>query len=873
MKKFSKPLPLVLLIIFLAVIFSIQGFAQDQKKQPTKISLDSWLCAGPFAMQLPAFSDDNNRKHALEEMLKFSEIDLSLIRPAANLPLQWRDSTTTQWKELQSRGQEIKLTGPADNLSLAYLGTYINVTRWTQAKLILHSPQMLLIYLNGRLLATKTITGKNNNSQNGQKISQDITLETGKHLLLIKTLQDPQNNSDWTISASLSVEERFASPPPENTLDPNRTMSIPLLLDGPKPTSISLSPQGDMAALTVRQTLPPSDSSESWIQLYQVSNKRLLRTFRGKNSLSNVTWAPSGHKFSYISYNDTGGTLWVVDLDQGTSRPLLKNIKNLGGHTWSPDSSFIIYSVSQEGKKDRPGVKRFINMSDRQPGWRDRSYLYKLNLISGVKQRLTMGELSTYLNSISPDCGKLLFTCSLIDYTSRPYSQTELYELDLQTLEARLLLKGPWINNAQWSPQGDKILILGGPSAFGELGVNVPNGVIPNEYDTQAYLYDPGTKAAEPFTKDFNPSINQAIWSRNENVLYFTTTDRSYVRLYKYDLEKKKFTSINCGVNVVGRFNMAREKPVAVYIGSSAADPPKAYLIDLDSKKFQIFLDPSKNDFAHVRMGRVERWTFKNKKGTEIEGRIYYPPGFNPQKKYPLIVNYYGGTAPVTRNFGGRYPLNVYAAQGYVVYVLQPSGATGFGQAFSALHVNDWGLIVAEEIIDGVKKFLSAHPFVDSERIGCIGASFGGFMTMLLQTRTNIFTTAIAHAGISSIASYWGEGYWGYLYSAIATANSFPWNRKDIYINQSPLFNADKISTPLLLLHGSVDTNVPPGESTQLFTALKLLGREVEYIQIMDQNHHIMTYNKRILWTKTILAWFDRWLKRQPEWWESLYPK
>jgi dipeptidyl aminopeptidase/acylaminoacyl peptidase len=143
---------------------------------------------------------------------------------------------------------------------------------------------------------------------------------------------------------------------------------------------------------------------------------------------------------------------------------------------------------------------------------------------------------------------------------------------------------------------------------------------------------------------------------------------------------------------------------------------------------------------------------------------------------------------------------------------------------------------------------------------------------MLLQTRTDMFAAAIAHAGISSISSYWGEGYWGFLYSAIATADSYPWSRKDLYVAQSPLFHADKISTPLLLLHGSVDTNVPPGESTQLFTALKLLGREVEYIQILDQDHHILTYNKRILWTKTILAWFDRWLKYEPEWWQFLYP-
>jgi dipeptidyl aminopeptidase/acylaminoacyl peptidase len=260
-----------------------------------------------------------------------------------------------------------------------------------------------------------------------------------------------------------------------------------------------------------------------------------------------------------------------------------------------------------------------------------------------------------------------------------------------------------------------------------------------------------------------------------------------------------------------------------------------------------------------------------NERGQEIEGRIYYPPYFDQERKYPCIVYYYGGTSPVTRDFGGRYPKELWAANGYVVYVLQPSGATGFGQAFSALHVNDWGKIVADEIIDGVKQFLKTHPFVDPERVGCIGASFGGFMTMLLQTRTDLFTAAVSHAGISSISSYWGEGYWGYLYSALATANSFPWNRKDIYIDQSPLFHAEKVTTPILLLHGSQDTNVPPGESIQFYTALKLLGKEVELIEVADQNHWIMDHKKRKLWSKTILAWFDRWLKDQSEWWDALY--
>ena len=225
------------------------------------------------------------------------------------------------------------------------------------------------------------------------------------------------------------------------------------------------------------------------------------------------------------------------------------------------------------------------------------------------------------------------------------------------------------------------------------------------------------------------------------------------------------------------------------------------------------------------------------------------------------------------RTFGGRYPFNLWAGSGYLVYVLQPSGAVGFGQAFSAAHVNNWGKTVADEIIEGTEQFLKAHPYADAEKVGCAGASYGGFMTMLLMTRTDLFAAAISHAGISSLSSYWGIGYWGYSYSAGASAGSYPWNNHDLYVGQSPLFYADRIHTPLLLITGADDTNVPPGESIQLYTALKILGRPVELIKVKGEDHHILTYNKRILWHKTLMAWWDKYLKDQPEWWEAQYPE
>ena len=164
-----------------------------------------------------------------------------------------------------------------------------------------------------------------------------------------------------------------------------------------------------------------------------------------------------------------------------------------------------------------------------------------------------------------------------------------------------------------------------------------------------------------------------------------------------------------------------------------------------------------------------------------------------------------------------------------------------------------------------MKKFCAEHPFVDAKKIGCIGASYGGFMTMYLQTRTDIFAAAVAHAGISDITSYWGEGMWGCAYNAIAAAGSFPWKNREI-------FAADKVKTPILLCHGLSDTNVPVGESIQMFAALKILGKPVELLTFTGEDHGIANYARRKQWMKSHLAWFARWLKGEPDWWNTLYP-
>lgn len=860
--------PFLRIMLIIASLFVV-NFLHAQEEGDTELEIKQWLKAGPHLQYMPAFHQDS---YKLKDLVKFSDADVSSWQPAAGDPLAWDAKSTHIWETLESSGGEgISLAaGDGAMPEIVYLATYLTAERWLKADLEVSSRHLLSVFLDGKPVAAKE-SSESDADEDAKEAKHTLKLETGKHLLLIKALRDPENSQPWTVTAKLKIEDPFTD---ALKLDnsPSQVMNIHHLLDGPKLSGVSISADGSLAAVSYRRSLPPSDNSESWMEIRDLASGKLVQTFRGKTALSSADWAPKERKFAYTNTSDKKSTLWVVDLDAGSATPILEDVENFGGFYWSPDGSFIVYTVSETPDKDDRGVLRLESPRDRLPGYRTQSYLYRVNIAQGTRQRLTAGALGTYFGSFSPDGKQLVFSQTVDDFENRPYTKTTLYILNLSDLTAEKLLEGPWLGSADWSPDGKSLLITGSPRLFGDIGVNVPDGMIPNDYDTQAYLYDLSTKKASAITHDFNPTIDQARWGKTADAVHFLATDGEYIRLFKYSVKSKEFNRIETEVEVISGVDIARNAPQAVYYGASANTPPKAYHLDLSKGKSALLSDPGEETFSAVKFGEVKRWTFQNKRDVTIEGRVYYPPNFDPAKTYPAIVYYYGGTSVVERNFGGRYPMNLFAAQGYVMYVLQPSGAPGFSQEFSAYHVNDWGDTVGEEIITGTKEFLKAHPFVDAKRVGCIGASYGGFMTMSLITKTDIYSAAISHAGISVLASYWGEGNWGYLYSSAATANSFPWNRKDIYVDNSPLYNADKVNTPILLLHGDSDTNVPRGESDQFYVALKLLGKEVEYVRVEGQDHHIINYNKRIIWQKTIFAWFDRLLKDQPEWWDELYP-
>jgi dipeptidyl aminopeptidase/acylaminoacyl peptidase len=865
------------ILFFVVITFAInlanaQEVDQDKK---TEYTISQWLKAGAVEVKMPAFSDQKSVKgsnYNTSDLLKFPFFDVASMDPVEHASWRWKDEVL-QWEKLAAakNGFATPERRPGKEAhKVAFLATYLNAERYMETSLEISSPQLFEVYVNGQLHDSKTQADKPDAESAGSS-TKTLKLERGKHLLVIKALKPEGHQGDWMIKATISLPEPFAGDLKSST-EPGTIKNIHHLLEGEFISSASISPDGQLALLRFSKVSPPDGVTERWAEIRNLMSDDLIYTFRNAD-MTSIDWAPQGRAISYRTSKDGKTTLWLFNLSDMSLKKLLSDVSDFGSYSWSPDASFLIYSINETHDADPGGMKRLEGMPDRWPWWRTRNFLYKLDVLSGVSERLTHGHLSTSLQDIMPDGSKILFSVNIPDFSERPYSRQVLMEMDLTSFQVDTIWDNNFSGSCSYSPNGQYLLVTASATMFGNIGVNVSDDVIPNQSDTQAYIYNLATGDVDPITFSFDPSVRQAIWSEfDENKIYFITTDRTFRNMYVYDMNMRFFEKMETGFDVVDGLSLAKYQPVALCTGSGVSSPPGVRMINLSTGMAETIASPREHQFRHVAFGETDEWNFTTSEGIDIEGRIYYPPGFDKDKKYPLLVYYYAGTTPTDRSFGGRYPKNMFAAQGYVVYNLQPSGAIGYGQDFSAAHVNNWGITVADEIIEGTKKFIEAHSFVDGEKIGCIGASYGGFMTMLLLTRTDIFSAAISHAGISNIASYWGEGFWGYLYSASASANSFPWNNHELYIGQSPLYDADKVNTPLLLLHGADDTNVPLGESLQMYTALKLLGRPVELIEVEGQDHHILNYKKRLAWQKTIFAWFDKWLKDQPEWWQELYP-
>lgn len=723
----------------------------------------------------------------------------------------------------------------------------IETTRFSQGTLTLKGLEQGQLFINGEL-------------QKGEKNSYKLALTNGSHTAILVA----QQVANWN-EVSLDFVPKTDIDKITLSTSQQKRLSAKQLFDAPTISSLTIAPNAKQY-ITVTRTYSDKTANQATTitELKNDNNETLYRFESGQPS--NIIWSPDNQYLVYL----LNGELKQLNRNNFSIKTLAEDLEGASNFTFYNTNS-IVFSWSKSADENHSLTKHYKGLQDRWSYARTKSHVYMLDTKSSLIKALSQGPISYSLEDINSNRGKVLMSHSVMAMQASTHPETELVELDIKSNKLSSLGKFKTFNQAKYANKD--VYVVAGPDFKNGAGRALPKNMLANNYDGQLYLLTDNGKNVKALSKQFNPAIGQLHVLDNGDAL-IKVTEQDTQPLYLFDLSKQRFKKLNTGLDIVEQLSYSHDRNTEVLLsGTTASSPQQLKRLNISKNKSELVWDSKPLAYTNTQIPSLEEFNFTNKDGVEITGRVYIPSNLDKSKKHPALVYYYGGTSPVTRGFTGRYPFNLWAANGYVVYVVQPTGATGFGQKFSAQHVNAWGDYTANDIIEGTHAFLNKYPYVDSNKVGNLGASYGGFMTMLLATKTDMFSASIAHAGISNLTSYWGEGWWGYLYSGEASKNSFPWNNAKLYSDHSPVFHADKVTTPMLLLHGDSDTNVPVGESLTMYTALKLLNKDVELIEYKGANHQIFARDKRFDWWNTMLAYFDKKLKDEPQWWDSMYSK
>ena len=849
--------------ILAAGIIATASFAAGNTTTANETQVKAVRLAGPFSIKNPLIIDSISASQK-----KFSADNL------ISTPLSLSAADSSKPTDLKS----LRLKKGTLNLAT------FNVTTHTYTKL------------------SATVKGAKNYKvyANGQEVQGEAALQPGQHQFAVKFIADStgiditlkQAANDKSAATNGTAQQKAITVGTAS----DREFSMRENLGTRVIRSTLLSPSGEWALVTYSWF----DEQNKTQQVTELCN---LKT--GRHSVVDDAdgWMPLTDRY-YLTESIGGKTrLITVSPETGERKTLVSDLPEKR-FFFAPSEDYLILQSRDKGPKKEDGVFEILSMDDRQPGWRDRGTISKYDIKTGFTQPLTYGYNNCYTSDITMDGRYMLLSVHKDSLLHRPTSRSTYLRMDMQTLSVDTIIREDgFIGGAWFAKDSNQIIFKATPEAFGGIANHVPEGMTPSMYDYHLYLYDIKRKAVTPLTADDPTSIEDVRVSPVDGMVYYTAERADSVLLFRIDLSRVKANAqgYGCyavseklgaigGIEVLNGFDIASRGGNIIVYGSSPCTPYQAYTFNpaatgkkqAAGKKSSaanaavnatLVLDPNADFYAGVRLGTVKAWQFRCSRGYDVSGFYYLPADFDAKKKYPVIVDYYGGCSPTSRRFGGgsHYPAHYWNALGYIVFVVNPSGASGFGQEWAARHVNTMGEGPAQDIIDATRQFAKDVPQVDADHIGCVSASYGGFMTQYMLTKDNPFACGISHAGISSHTSYWGEGYWGYNYSEVSAANSYPWTRKDLFVDRSPLYNADKIKKPLLFTHGTADTNVPIGESIQMYTALRLLGTPTAFIQVEGENHGIMDPVKRTKWINSMAAWFQRWLQGDDSWWNAIY--
>ena len=633
------------------------------------------------------------------------------------------------------------------------------------------------------------------------------------------------------------------------------------------------SPDGKWVAYTVARAIKDTDKNDSDVWMVSWDGRQQIQITSTSESESSARWSPDGQFLSFVSSRQgaKGGQVWLLNRAGGEAQKVTDVKGGVSDYAWSPDSKKLVLVVKDpdpsdpdadddkekdKDKKDAAAktpkpivIDRYYFKADGRGYLRgERSHLQLFDVAAKKAEVLTPGTFDEEAPAWSPDGSQIAFIRRHGEGDIDKAPNHDLFVIDARAgARARRLTTTAADESGRlaWSPDGKSIAYLLGE----ELKYTA--------YDQNRLAVVPAAGGpARVLTDALDRPVRSPYWAADGSLLFGVTDDRSE-HIAKMPSAGGRIEKLIAGPRVVTGFSPGGDGGLAV-IASTPTEVPEIYA--LESGKLRRLSHQNDDWTKDVELGTTEEFSSTSKDGTDVHGVLVKPVGFQAGRKYPTLLRIHGGPNGQDSN-AFNFEREIFAAGGYVVIAVNYRGSNGRGSAYQKAIFADWG---NKEVVDllGAMDRVQKLDFVDAERLGIGGWSYGGILTNYTIATDGRFKAAISGAGSSNQISMYGTDMYINQYE---NELGPPWKSQDLWIKLSyPFFHADRIHTPTLFMGGEKDFNVPLLGGEQMYQALRSLGVDAQLVIYPSQFHGITvpSYKKDRL--ERYVAWYDKYLKKKP---------